>query len=335
MEKIKNESLGATALIILNYNNYEDTINCIESVEHYNTAKVKIIVVDNGSTRKEAAAKLGQYMEQRYQNNFLHLDDQSLGESTKSNITLPYATYIESATNDGYACGNNKGLNLTECDNEIEYVMILNNDVLFVQDIIPEIRSQYCLLADVAILSPILYKRNMKGLDLNCARLNTSLKTELMNNFFRYVYEALHKQKTYMKRCYLINEEDKLPQLLKIELPSGSCMFIRKALFSSIGFFDPNTFLYYEENILHKKIEKIGMQNYLVSNLKCIHLGAASTSTSTSHFAIMCGLKSGRYYMKNYADLTALEYNLFIFSQIFSWFTFKLQKGIWHLLKRK
>lgn len=50
-----------TALIILNYNNYEDTINCIESVETHNTASIKYIVVDNGSTCPDAVDKLNDY----------------------------------------------------------------------------------------------------------------------------------------------------------------------------------------------------------------------------------------------------------------------------------
>ena len=38
----------STAVVILNYNNSEDTINCIKSVEENNTADVKYVVVDNG-----------------------------------------------------------------------------------------------------------------------------------------------------------------------------------------------------------------------------------------------------------------------------------------------
>ena len=51
-----------TALIILNYNNYEDTINCIKSVEQYNTAPIKYVIVDNGSTRHECIAKLSGFL---------------------------------------------------------------------------------------------------------------------------------------------------------------------------------------------------------------------------------------------------------------------------------
>ena len=38
-----------TAIIILNYNNPDATIACVESVERFNTAPVRYIIVDNGS----------------------------------------------------------------------------------------------------------------------------------------------------------------------------------------------------------------------------------------------------------------------------------------------
>ena len=40
-----------TAIVILNYNNYEDTINCIKSVETYNSADIKYLNIAN---RKES-----------------------------------------------------------------------------------------------------------------------------------------------------------------------------------------------------------------------------------------------------------------------------------------
>ena len=51
-----------TAIIILNYNNSEDTIKCIESVERYNSADVKYIVVDNGSTRQSVITEISEYI---------------------------------------------------------------------------------------------------------------------------------------------------------------------------------------------------------------------------------------------------------------------------------
>lgn len=322
-------NINCTALIILNYNNYEDTLNCIESVEHYNTAPVKLIVVDNGSTHHDVVESLKQYMEERYDGRYLHLNDKELSvKASLSLVTLPYATFIESSSNDGYARGNNKALRLLEKDIEVEYVMILNNDVLFVQDIIPALTAFVETHENAALVSPLLYKKDMKEIDVNCARLDTSYKAELVENFFHYYFRARGYDNPFVLERYLIKEGMSLPEVISIELPSGSCMFIRKQLFAELDFFDPYTFLYFEENILYRKMKRAGMRNYLLTGLKCIHLGASTTSSSPSLFILNHNYRSARYYMKNYMGISKPAYWLYCFSVIVSKFLYRLQKKI-------
>lgn len=45
-----------TAVLILNYNNAKDTINCIRSVQQYNTAAIRYVVVENGSNAETISA---------------------------------------------------------------------------------------------------------------------------------------------------------------------------------------------------------------------------------------------------------------------------------------
>lgn len=320
-------TLRTTALIILNYNNYGDTLNCIKSVEHYNTAPIKLVVVDNGSTRRDAVESLKQYMEKRYAGRYLHLNDEELSvKVSSSQVALPYATFIESSSNDGYACGNNKALRLLEKNTEVEYVMILNNDVLFVQDIIPALGTFVETHKDAGLVSPLLYKKNMKEIDANCARLDTSYKAELAENFFHYYFRARGVDNSLIKKRYLIKEGMTLPKVISIELPSGSCMFIRKQLFAEVDFFDPYTFLYFEENILYRKMERAGKRNYLLTDLKCIHLGASTTSSSPSLFILNHNHRSARYYMKNYMGISKSAYWLYCFSLTVSKLLYTLQK---------
>lgn len=85
-------------VILVNYNGYNDTIECIKSIKENNEI-VKIIVVDNNST------------------------DNSVAKLKKiENITL-----IESKENLGFAKGNNLGIKYA-IDNKAKYIMLLNND---------------------------------------------------------------------------------------------------------------------------------------------------------------------------------------------------------------
>lgn len=313
-----------TAVIILNYNNFEDTINCIESVEQFNTAPIKYIIVDNGSTRKGTIEAINNYLSKKFKGQYNCLKEDDITNE------LNYVTFIVSHTNDGYARGNNKGLNIAYKDDTISNILILNNDVLFVEDIIPQLIFQLENLPNCAIVSPILYKKYLKGIDYNCARNNVKVTSLIRDNFLHYFYRLYKKKdKNLNLKNYILKKTPlPYPKIIPIELPSGSCMLLKKNLFNKIGSFDPNTFLYWEENILFKKIERLGLQNYLCSYLKCIHLGASSTSSSRSLFIINCNLHSSRYYVNKYSGCSKLVYYLYYLSSLFFKFTFILQKKL-------
>ena len=294
-----------TALIILQYNNYEDTINCIDSVLKYNTAPIKIIIVDNGSKRGNVVDQTDFLLRKKFGNDYTKLSDTSVSEGGLNKVSFVVSLY-----NSGYADGNNKGLKFAYTDSTINKVMILNNDVLFVEDIIPILSKNIENTLDCAIVSPILYTRDMEKIDYNCARKHSTIWEEIYYNFFNVIcYDRVYKHLS-KNRFLLKNADDR--QLMPIELPSGSCMLINKDYFERIGSFDSHTFLYWEENILYEKIKKTGKRNYINKRCKCIHLGAQSTNSSQSNwFTFMCTVKSSIYYMKNYYDCNLFEYGLF------------------------
>lgn len=246
---VHNDKIAS--LIILNYNNWEDTINCIESVEKYNTSPIKYIVVDNGSTRVGTVDELNEYFQRKFSDEYCRIN-----EKCKQKETLPKLTFLVSKTNDGYAQGNNKGWDLAFADDETDYVMILNNDVLFVEDIIPSLIIQLST-KNCAIISPVLYKKDMKSIDYNCARRNHTVWEIIFTNLFWYK-NIFGCQSKFQKRRYLLKNNPSLMKqpFIEIELPSGSCMLAKKKMMQEIGGVDPNTFLYFEENILYKKILK-------------------------------------------------------------------------------
>lgn len=293
-----------TAIVILNYNNVEDTINCINSVERYNTAPIKYIVVDNGSKREDAVSVLDAFFSKTFKGNYLRINDNYCCKSQR----LPYISFIVSAGNDGYAQGNNKGLRLAYDDDDIDKVLILNNDILMVEDIIPKLTAALSTLSDAAIVSPVLYKKDMISIDYNCARWNPTNWCIILTYLF--LYKDLFGIRSWLNRSrFILKCHPELMQSnhIEIELPSGSCMLFEKKLMDRIKIFDPNTFLYYEENILFRQIESIGGKNYLIPKLRCIHLGASSTTKVRNTFIVRCDLDSATYYLKTYGSMTSLQ----------------------------
>lgn len=100
--------------------------------------------------------KYWQLSQKTFQNDYRYIDEIDNINKIKK---LTYVTFLISKTNDGYAKGNNKGLKLADLDDDIENILILNNDVLFVQDIIPELINGLKNLNKAGIVSPVLYKK--------------------------------------------------------------------------------------------------------------------------------------------------------------------------------
>ena len=95
------------SIIILNWNTYEETIECLKSLQKITYPNYEIIVVDNGST-----------------NNSLRV----LKEWKESKITL-----ISTGKNLGASGGRNVGINYT-MGNKTDYILTLDNDTVVSPD---------------------------------------------------------------------------------------------------------------------------------------------------------------------------------------------------------
>ena len=314
--------MNYTAVIILNYNNVPDTVDCVNSILEHNTAPVKFIIVDNGSVVKDTSKQLKSFCEEKFGDNCLVLNDRS----ARSSMDLPLCTLILSATNDGYARGNNKGLEVAFKDETISHIIILNNDVEFESDIIPELVSRYASLDNPGILTPLLHNRKKE--EHNCARSfpdnwDIILPYLLFNRNYRSVISDRRK-----KQMIIMNNPDCLKEdYFEIDVPSGSFMFIGRDLFQSVGGFEKDTFLYYEEVILCRRLARLGKHNYCIPSLSAFHKGAGSTSKSGNVFLQKCNIESADVYFRKESKLTLPQHA--------AWALTKILWNIKFLFKRK
>ena len=287
-----------TAILILTYNSASDTINCIRSIEACNSVPVKYIVVDNGSPDKSESERLDSFFTQSGRSY------RKLNDSDTPGNELPYFTFLASCENDGYARGNNKGLNLAYGDPSIRNILVLNSDILFTEDILPTLLSFQQQQTDCGLITPLIVSR--KGaIDHCCARRSPSNWEVLcLFGFFRRDFFHILSRANHRQKILRTNPDLTKCSYFPIDMPSGACMLIDKELFRQIGSFDPNTFLYYEENILYKKLAEIFHTNYCVPTVKCTHLGATSTQNVSSIFLQRCNLESADHYLRCYGHLT-------------------------------
>ncbi|KAA9407018.1 glycosyltransferase family 2 protein [Haloarcula sp. CBA1131] len=116
--------------VILNWNNYEDTTNCLNSLKSVSYPNLDIIVVDNGSTDGSA-------------------------ESLKDDF--PDVELIQLGENRGFGGGMNIGIEQA-LSNGSEYIWVLNNDVIIEQNsVLKELVDSLKKDASIGVVSPVIY----------------------------------------------------------------------------------------------------------------------------------------------------------------------------------
>lgn len=109
-------------VLIINYNGFLDTINCLESLNKIRYRNLKIIVIDNASAN-DSVMRIVSWLE-LCGKSFDIIDINKRVSSLNAAITL-----IRSKINYGFGGANNIGIQMA-LDHKIPYVLLLNNDTI-------------------------------------------------------------------------------------------------------------------------------------------------------------------------------------------------------------
>jgi hypothetical protein len=160
----------------------------------------------------------------------------------KKEIYLENLIFIKNNKNLGYSGGNNLGIKVA-LENGADYVFILNNDTLidsnnFLNPMIETMEIEN----KIGILGPELKNLNNKKI---ISDYNKSFFWKLINNFLK------------------IDSSSN-----KVSRVSGAAILIRRDVFSEIGFFDEDFFMYAEENDFCIRSIKKGFDVFYYKNKK-------------------------------------------------------------------
>lgn len=225
------------AVIMLNFNTTRFTKACIKSI-YDNTSdnlNFQIIVVDNNSVPTEL---------------------EGLKAFHKENMNF---TLIESKINVGFAGGNMIGVQNVNA----EYYYFLNNDCYLLNDCLNILYSFCQNHQKVALCSGLMYNE-----DMNIA-INYQYHPTPSLKWFGSPLLKLFNRKKYSFSSILYTEPK------KVEVISGSSLFVRAQSFNEVEGFDTTYFLYCEEEDLAWKLKHYDC--YIVPEAKFQHLHHKST----------------------------------------------------------
>lgn len=153
-----------TGIIILNWNGWEDTIECLKSLSQINDTEFFIVVADNGSIN-ESVSKIKAYLKgsETFDFHYISEKEQILPQTIINKSCILY----ELDDNYGFAKGNNKGLEIAKKYSP-DYYILLNNDTIVEPDFLSQLISFINKNQKYSVLTPRISYYFNKDLIWNC-----------------------------------------------------------------------------------------------------------------------------------------------------------------------
>ena len=222
--------------IVLNWNLWQRTIRCLESVVNSDYPNFDVIVVDNGST-DDSCEEIDHWIELRTEN-----------LKAKMSIRL-----VRSEMNLGYSGGNNLGIRAALSQETPEYVLLLNNDIVVSPDTISVLTRHAVDAKDFAFLGP-------KLLYLNTPSIVQSKGMHIVGPFLDSVSVAQGE----------VDESD-VPGILDADSVYGACMLVRVSHLKLVGGLDEVFFIYGEETDWCIRAKRLGFRVGCVPSTRVWH----------------------------------------------------------------
>lgn len=232
------------SVIIVNYNTFRITCDCIASViQHTRGVDYEIIVVDNASPKDDP--------------------DEFL-------LRFPTIKLIKSKENGGFAKGNNQGIAAATGD----IILLLNSDTLLTEDSISLAAVTLAKQENTGALTVRLIYPD--GKLQHTARKLRSIRNELLD-----LGRPLLKLLPYRKRAnMMLNQYFNGDYNTRCDWVSGAFMMFRKSILSQLpgNKLDERFFMYGEDELWCMQFADLGYYNYYLSETTVIHIHAASTA---------------------------------------------------------
>lgn len=248
-------------MVIVNYNDYHMTLELLNNIKNYKCLD-KIVIVDNKSTDKSLKI---------------------LKEYENSKIIV-----LEALENKGYAAGMNIGArylneNLKDCN-----IIFSNSDIIISKEE-DLIKLSNDIKENIAVVGPTIVQNRELNRGCMISTIDDEIKFNLPLISRKYLKENLYDEKHY--------EDD----ISLVGFVSGCFFCVSGKVLEDVDYFDENTFLYYEELILAKKLEKLDLQEAVDNNVVVIHNHSVTIDKNIARINKYKILKkSQRYYVKEY-----------------------------------
>ena len=271
------------SIIIVNYHSSEMVIDCIHSIrEKTEKLSYEIIVVDNASGDGSLDA---------------------LSQAFGDEITL-----IAAPENLGFGKANNLGAARAVG----KYLFLLNPDTILVNNAVKVLFDYLEANPGVGVAGGNLYAPDMSPAPSFC-RTFDDLDGERKRAGWRYLIGRKVRDKLSARsgKAQPISEFNHTDMSEKVAYIFGADMMLQKAVFDRVGGFDPDFFMYAEEEELTWRITQLGLDVMCVPQATIIHLEGATVKKPNAFSPRQFKMRMNgtlTYYKKRFGEAGAAEF---------------------------
>jgi len=268
------------SIIILNWNGWLDTIECLESLYQISYSNYEVILIDNGSKdgsleeirtylegKKIVASKFFEYSLDNKPilvSDYTKAQADSEGDRGCEMADLPANRRLILIRNDknyGFAEGNNIAIKYALTALNSEYILLLNNDTVVKVDFLDELIKAIECDQSFGFAGPIIYYYDYNGQKdiINVAGIDLIIKRGLYHRFGAGEIDR-----------------GQYNTIRVVDYLEGSCLLIKSAMLDNIGLFDSRYFAYWEEADLCIRGRDAGYKCICVPTAKIWHKVSSS-----------------------------------------------------------
>jgi len=268
------------SIIILNWNGWKDTIECLESLYQITYPHYDVIVVDNGS-KDESVEKIKEYAEGKIkvESKFFKYDPsnkpvkiieytrEEAGGKEKEIIDFPSnrkLIIIKNEKNYGFAEGNNIAVRYALKSLNPDYVLLLNNDTVVDKKFLDE-----------------LVKIGSEKIGIAYPTVQYYYNPEKIQSPVSFSKKHQNVPQNYLEMGYTD--------------VYGMAFLINRKIFEKIGFFDEKYFLYTEEIDFQYRATK---ENYKLLFVPSSHVYHKRSKEYFKDYQIYYGTRNLYYFTK-------------------------------------
>lgn len=258
------------SIIILNWNGWEDTVECLESLWQINYRNYDIIVVDNNSTNESleqiknyATGKLkikSPFFDYYPENKPIYVTEFTSEKSLEIHINRKEDVrsdkriiLIKNDKNYGFAEGNNIGIRFALKNLNPDYVLLLNNDTIVDRDFLMELIETGESNENIGMVGPKIYYYDDPQ-RIWCIGGKISWK------FARGVHIGSNEL-----------DRGQYEEKREFDYVSGSAFLIKTEVLKKTGLMDKKFFLYFEESDLALRASQLGYKSVYSPKSKIWH----------------------------------------------------------------